>query len=272
MDEGQDPTRTAQTFWEANGDQIIVAASALLIALVLAFIVETAFRRRGRQMAEAVLRGEVSRETETRLLFVRRLVSAVIILIGLFSALSQFDGVNRIATSLLASGVVAAAVVGFAARQTLANFVAGVMLAVTQPVRVGDWVTIEERSGQVEDVRLNYTVLRTPGDQRIVIPNEKLASSVLVNDTLAVDAVGIDVEVWIPPGADAERARAVLTAESGADVAVAEATTEGVRLALGGPRVAPADRPGAEADLRARCLARLRAEGLLEDFAPDRRS
>ena len=44
----------------------------------------------------------------------------------------------------------------------LANFVAGIMLAVTQPLRVGDWVTFEGHYGVVEDVRLNYTILRTP--------------------------------------------------------------------------------------------------------------
>ena len=50
-----------------------------------------------------------------------------------------------------------------AARQVLANSVAGIMLAVTQPLRVGDWVTFEENYGVVEDVRLNFTILRTAG-------------------------------------------------------------------------------------------------------------
>ena len=54
------------------------------------------------------------------------------------------------ATSLLASGAIAAAVIGFAARQTLANFIAGIMLAITQPIRVGDWVTFEGNYGVVE--------------------------------------------------------------------------------------------------------------------------
>ena len=184
-------------------------------------------------------------------------------------ALSQFDGVNQIAASLLASGVVAAAIIGFAARQTLANFVAGIMLAVTQPIRVGDWVTVEDNYGVVEDVRLNYTVLRAAGEQRVLIPNEKLASSVLKNDTLKVEAVGVEVDLWIPPGADAARAVEVLSAEG--DVAVAETVPWGVRLAVGGGTVAPPERGSGEVALRARCHARLREEGLLEGFGgPDR--
>ena len=163
--------------------------------------------RRAERLADAVTRGHVSRETETRLRFIRRLIYAVILLIGVAIALSQFAGVDEIAASLLASGVVAAAIIGFAARQTLANFVAGVMLAITQPIRVGDWVTFEGQHGVVEDVRLNYTFLRTAGETRLVIPNEKLASGILLNDTLKVDEIGLEVAVWIPPAADAEHAR-----------------------------------------------------------------
>jgi small conductance mechanosensitive channel len=248
-----------------------VAIGAVVGALVLAFLVDRAFSRRALRLTEAVTRGHVSRETATRLRFVRRLIYAVILVIGLGIALSQFEGVDKVATSLLASGVVAAAVIGFAARQVLANFVAGVMLAVTQPLRVGDWVTFEEHYGVVEDVRLNYTILRTGGEKRVIIPNERLAAGILENDTLKVDAVGLDVAVWLPPTADAERAVALLRAESGADVSVAETVPWGVRLAVGGAPVPGSGRAAAEADLRARCHARLRAEGLLEGFAgPER--
>ena len=252
-------------FFDEYG-HLLWAGGTVLVAFAIAFVVDRAFQRRARKLAEAVTRGGLSREADTRLRFVRRLVYAAILLIGVALALTQLDGVNRIAASLLASGVVAAAIVGFAARQTLANFVAGVMLAITQPLRVGDWVTIEGHYGVVEDVRLNHTVLRTAGDHLVLIPNEKLASSVLKNDTLAVDVVPLDVAIWIPPGADSARALELLRDESGADVSVAEALPWGIRLAVGGGPVAPAERPALEADLRARCLARLHAEGLLEGF------
>ncbi len=246
---------TLGVFAAASTQNWIVTAVVVVLALAAVFVVSRVLRRR-----------ELSREADTRLRFVRRLAYALILLIGIALALSQFDGVNRIAASLLASGVVAAAIIGFAARQTLANVVAGVMLAVTQPIRVGDWITFEDHYGVVEDVRLNYTILRTGASERIVIPNEKLASSVIVNETLAGDAVGLDVAVWIPAGADAERAVAVLREATGADVTVAETVPWGVRLAVGGERVPPPDRGAREADLLARCHARLREEGLLEGF------
>ena len=69
----------------------------------------------------------------------------MLLVIGMLAALSQFAGLGRVAGSFLASGALVAAIVGFAARQTLANLVAGIMLAITQPLRVGDWVTFEEQ-------------------------------------------------------------------------------------------------------------------------------
>jgi small-conductance mechanosensitive channel len=252
------------SFWEENGTRLIVAAAAILVAFVIAQLVDRAISRRGARLARTV-----SRETETRLRFVRRAIYAVILLIGVGVALAQFEGVNKIATSLLASGVVAAAIIGFAARQTLANVVAGIMLAVTQPIRVGDWIKFEDHYGVVEDVRLNYTILRAAGEQRILIPNEKLAAGVMKNDTLKVDAVGVEVDVWIPPGADAARAVEVLGGEG--DVAVAETVPWGTRLTVAGGMVPPADRGAGETALRARSHARLREEGLLEGFGtPDR--
>ena len=224
-------------------------------------MLDRAFRARAVQAATE--RSGISREGATRLRFVRRLITAVVLLIGIAVALSGFDGISKLATSLLASGAIAAAIIGFAARQTLANFIAGIMLAIAQPIRVGDWVTFEGSYGVVEDVRLNYTILRTATEQRIVIPNEKLAGGLIKNDTLVVEVVALDVAVWIPPEADAERAIEVLAEETGQEVTVAETVPWGVRLAVGSDPVPPPERAPREAELRRQCLRRLRAEGLL---------
>jgi len=242
------------------------AAVAIVVALLIAFALDRIFAWRGRQIAKAVAGGrDVTPEIATRLRFMRRLLYAVIILIGVAVALSNFDGVNEIARSLLASGAIAAAILGFAARQTLANFVAGVMLAVTQPLRVGDWVYVEDQYGVVDDIRLTYTYLHTLGGQTVVIPNEKLASGILRNDTLGEGAVGIEVWLWLPPEADAGRAVRSLQEETGLEVTVAETHQEGVRLSVSGERCPPPEKSAHEAALRLRCLERLRADGLLPE-------
>src|SRR5215218_7358076 len=164
---------------EADAGTWIQAGASILIAFIAATLLDRAFRGRAARLATE----KISREGATRLRFVRRLLYAVILLIGIAIALSGFTGISQLATSLLASGAIAAAIIGFAARQTLADLIAGIMLAITQPIRVGDWVWFEDQYGVVEDVRLNYTFLRTAGDQRVVIPNEKLASGLLRKDT-----------------------------------------------------------------------------------------
>jgi small-conductance mechanosensitive channel len=253
----------------ATTEAWIWAGASLLLALVLATLIDRLLARRGMKLAQAVARGELRPETDTRLRYLRRLLYAGILLLGVGVALLQFGGLNRLAASLLASGAIAAAILGFAARQTLANFIAGIMLAITQPLRVGDWVTFEGQYGVVEDVRLNYTVLRTPADARLLIPNERLAGGIIRNDTLVTETVGLDVAIWLPHGCDAARAAEVLTDETAATVTIAETTPEGIRLAVGGEAVAPSTRAEQEAELRLRCLRRLQAEGLL---AADRSS
>ena len=244
------------------------AAVFMGVALAVAWAVDRAFARRGGKLARLVAGGDLSAEVDTRLRFVRRLVVAAIVVFGIALALGQFEGFGRLATSLLASGAIAAAVLGFAARQTLANLVAGVMIAVTQPLRVGDWVTFEEVYGEVEDVRLNYTYLRTPGNQRVIIPNEKLASGILRNDTLATDAIDLEISLWLPHAVDTDRAIALLSSETGCEVTVAETRWDGVRLSVVGDPVPPPERGRLEGELRTRCMSRLRADGLLPTAAP----
>jgi small-conductance mechanosensitive channel len=257
-----DLATTFAEFWEKN-DQWIGALLTLIGWILLAFLVDRWFAARARRLADRVLRGGISQEADTRLRFVRRLVWLVIIVLGVLSTLGQFTGLGRLATSLLASGAIAAAIIGFAARQTLANLVAGIMLALTQPLRVGDWVSFEDNYGVVEDVRLNFTVLRTLADQRIVIPNERLASGILRNDTLEADGVDLDVHLWLPADADLEAALAALRDGTDQTVRVAESTVEGIRLTVGGERVPPRERPKREAELREESLKRLRAAGVI---------
>jgi small-conductance mechanosensitive channel len=239
-------------------DSELTAVASVAVALIAAGLVDRAFARRGRTLAAAIGRGDFSPVADTRLRLVRRLCTASILALGVMVAISQFEALDRVAASLLASGALAAAVVGFAARQVLANAVAGVMLAITQPLRIGDSVSFEGEAGTVEDVRLNYTFLRTGDDRRVIIPNERLAGGVLRNDTIIDPRAGVEVEVWLAPDADADRAVERLTGIPGAAVTIAEITSDGVRLAVAAEPVDAAQRASRESLLRAECLRRLR--------------
>ena len=164
---------------------------------------------------------------------------------------------------MLASSAIAAAVIGFAARQVLANAIAGIVLAVTQPLRIGDLVTFEEQTGTVEDVSLTYTWVRMGSEARLIIPNERLASGILRNDSIRSPTVALEVSIWLAPDADETRALEVLgELEDARSATIAEVTETGVRVAVAGPPVPPAQRLPREAELRRAALAALRAEGI----------
>lgn len=96
-------------------------------------------------------------------------------------ALSQFTELKRLATGILASTAVLAAIVGFAAQHTIGNMVAGVQLAISQPIRIGDRISFEEIDGRVVDITLSYTYV-DPGDgTSFVIPNQLLVEGVVHN-------------------------------------------------------------------------------------------
>ena len=250
------------SFLEEHKEQIYAVATVVL-ALIAARVVDRALSRRGRSISVAVAGGELSPVATTRLRLVRRLVFAGIIILGLAMGLAQFDGVRRLATAILASSAVLGLVVGFAARATLANGVAGVMLAITQPIRIGDLVTFEGQTGEVEDVKLTYTYIRLDDGTRLVVPNERLAQGSIENHTVVDPRMQIEVSVWIRPDADADRAIELIEAErEGITAGVAESDKDGVRLSAtrwaGGPR----ERGPAAEDLRRLWLRRLREHGL----------
>ena len=124
---------------------------------------------------------QVSRSTKTRLRILRRLLALIVFLVILAIALSQFTELKRLATGILASTAVLGLIVGFAAQHTIANMVAGVQLAVTQPIKIGDKITFDEVEGRVIDITLSYTYV-DPGDgSSVVIPNQLLVEGIIHN-------------------------------------------------------------------------------------------
>lgn len=246
----------ADTFFQRH-DHVLTAALSVVVALIAAGLVDRAITRALRHRRIAA--GTADPRLDTRLRFLRRVLGAAIVVIGIAVALAQFTALDRLAASVLASGAIAAAVIGFAARQTLANAVAGLLLAVTQPLRIGDVVTFEGETGVVEDVRLTYTYLRDAGGARIVVPNERLAAGVLRNDTITGPTVSATASVWLAHDADVEEAIGALQEAIGdCEASVAEITPEGVRLTVSVPGVQATERGAREAGLRRDALAALR--------------
>jgi small-conductance mechanosensitive channel len=250
----------------ADSHQDLISALITMgAAIVIAFGVDRLAIARAGHVAARASKGPLSRGTETRLRLVRRLIFVIILGIGAALALSRFTQFERLATGILASSAVLGLVVGFAARQTLANMVAGILLAITQPIRVGDTVTIAENSGRVDDLTLSYTYVDTGDGRLMVVPNEKVLSGPVFNHSTGDRTAPATVSVWLPPAASLDEARRVLKPAGAMEVSVVEMTPEGVRLELKGPRDHERTQVGdEESALRESAHEALRAAGLLE--------
>jgi small conductance mechanosensitive channel len=153
--------------------KVAVAGGVILATLVTARLVDRMLARRL----------ELRTETLTRYRVIRRSAIATVLFVGLLSALLVIPGVQAVAGTILASSAVIALVIGFAAQTTLSNFVAGLLIAFTQPLRLGDHVEVGAAVGVVEEIGLTYTIIRGEDGARYFVPNTKLASDTIRNET-----------------------------------------------------------------------------------------
>jgi small-conductance mechanosensitive channel len=180
------------------------AGAVVVLALVVARLADRALARRLRLSPEALTRYRV----------LRRTITATIAALGLLSAMLVVPEIRAVAGGVLASSAVVALVVGLAAHSTLGNFVAGVLIAFTQPLRIGDDVEVGEAAGTVEEIGLTYTILRTGIGTRFFIPNEKLASDTIRNATIASSEHLTQVRVPVPLTADLDRVVSLVEEEA----------------------------------------------------------
>jgi small conductance mechanosensitive channel len=231
--------------------RLIIVGVVLVATTVLARLID-------RRIADR----DLPPEAMTRYRVVRRSVTTTIIFIGLLSALLVIPQVRAVAGGLLASSAVIGIVVGFASQRTLGNFVAGLLIAFTQPLRLGDDVVVEDTEGVVEEIGLIYTFVRTENGDRLVIPNEKLASDTIRNSTIRSREKVAEISLQVPLGRDlsavVDRLRALA---DGAEAFVGDLSGNAtVVLRVPAPDEAAAER--LQRDLRLRAYETLRAEGV----------
>src|SRR4051812_13324911 len=171
--------------------RLVVVGVVMLFTIVVARLIDRRIARR-----------QLAPEAITRYRVARRSITTTIMFVGLLSALLVIPQVRAVAGGLLASSAVIGIVVGFASQRTLGNFVAGLLIAFTQPLRLGDDVVIENTEGTVEEVGLIYTFVRTENGDRLVIPNEKLASDTIRNSTIRSREKVAEISLQFPLGQD----------------------------------------------------------------------
>jgi hypothetical protein len=120
----------------------------------------------------------------------------LILLIGSGFALMTLPLLRQLGTSLLASAGVAGLVVGFAAKPVLGNLLAGIQLALTQPIRLGDVVIVEHEWGWIEEITGTYVVIRIWDQRRLVVPLQWFIEHPFQNWTRTASEILGTVTLW----------------------------------------------------------------------------
>ncbi len=187
---------------------LVGAATGLVTVVAVRWALGHAFAAYERRLAGRDPEGAPRRRTT--LGFLQRVIVAIVVAIAVWNVLSLYDATAQIGKGLLASSAVIALFAGLAFSTPLSNLGSGMLVAFTQPLRLGDRVTVAEHTGFVEEIGLIYTTLVTDDARRVFIPNSQLTSSTIVNRTIRDPRRAVGAQFPITLSAPIEEARKAL--------------------------------------------------------------
>ena len=163
-----------------HGLTIAVIATSTWWALRLALAIEATLLS---QLDLDTYGGDYARRRQTQVIILRRVAAAVIIMLSVGAVLLTFDTARSLGTSLLASAGILSLVAGVAAQSTLGNIVAGVQIAVAEPIKLDDVVLIEGEWGTIDEISLTYVIVRIWDRRRLVLPTSYFINNPVTNWT-----------------------------------------------------------------------------------------
>ncbi|RMH89173.1 mechanosensitive ion channel family protein [Stutzerimonas zhaodongensis] len=134
-------------------------------------------------------------QTQSRVLL--RTMGFFVLLIGAAGMLMTFPAARQFGASLLASAGLAGLAVGFAARPVLGNLIAGIQIAITQPIRLDDVVIVENEWGRIEEITGTYVVVRIWDDRRLVVPLQYFIEKPFQNWTRRNSSIIGSIFLWV---------------------------------------------------------------------------
>jgi small-conductance mechanosensitive channel len=253
--------------WQA----IVTATIGLALLIVVRIVLGAVFERYVKRVAARKPPDHVAR-LRTRLMVLRRVIVALVFVVVLWSVLEIFPTTEQVARTLLASGAFIALVLGVAFSVPLGNIGAGILLSLSQPVRIGDRITVGDVTGTAQEITLIHTIVKTDQGLTAFVPNSQMITSTVVNRSLDDPRRLVMVRLPVAITARVDEARRLLlqTVEELPDppieepsVSVVDVGEKTTWLAVTGyaPRRTAVDRTAAE--LRERALEALAAEGFL---------
>ncbi len=178
----------------------IKGAIIYLFVRILTGVTKYLFRRSMRRQGKIIL-------DETKVSFMRRIIITAIYIIGVAAFLSLIPGMEKVSNSILASAGIVAMAVGLASQDALSNVVGGMFIIFSHPFKLGDFVEVDSTiKGTVMEITLRHTVIRDAENRMILIPNNKINSSTIINSSYGDTSTCAFVEVGVSYTADLNHA------------------------------------------------------------------
>ncbi len=120
--------------------------------------------------ASKVRENESARKIATHVSLARKILNVILVLVAISGVLMTFDTVRQVGLSILASAGIAGVILGFAAQKSLTTLIAGIQIAITQPISIDDVVVLENEWGRIEEISLTYVVVQLWYQRRLIVP------------------------------------------------------------------------------------------------------
>jgi len=179
-------------------DRFVIPALLGWIALRLVRAYALAVDSRARLEEDTL----AARSRRTRIAILSRSARFVIVFVTVALMLLSIPGVRNVGVTLITSAGLAALAVGAAAQPALKSLIAGIQMALTEPIRIDDHVVVEGESGRVEDIRMTYVVIRTGDQRRLIVPTAKFLDTTFQNWTRVGGGITGSVLLPVQPGTE----------------------------------------------------------------------
>lgn len=157
------------SYYNAMGHALEVLLIAT-IGWILIKVTRVIFYYMEKKLGDNQTRTIQMRGSLTKLTIFERMIVALIVIITVAVALMTFDSIRTVGVGLLSSAGVAGIIIGFAAQKSLGSIMAGIQIAITQPIKLDDTVVIQGQSGSIEEINLTYVVVKTWDERRLILP------------------------------------------------------------------------------------------------------
>lgn len=166
-----------------------------------------------RRIVNKMFKSIIEKEGQIQIKFTRSIIQAVLSIITICFIGMQIEFTKELTSTLLKSSALIVAVAGFAAQQTLNDILSGLMIAWCKPFNIGQRVNIISMNlvGNVEDITIRHTVIKTFNNNRVIIPNSIMNKEVIENNNFIDSRCGNYLEITVGYGSDIEKAMSIVS-------------------------------------------------------------